>query len=93
MSEANPIYNSGHNHYPLRLWDCPVCTENERAELKSKIAKLEAVKEKYYELIYGVATVFPNESRHQTALRYIQEQENRSLGEGQVALADLEDSE
>ena len=34
-------------------------------------------KKKYLELIYAVATKTPNESRHETALRYINEAENR----------------
>jgi hypothetical protein len=31
----------------------------------------------YHELVYQVATVIPNETRHQTALRYIREREDR----------------
>jgi hypothetical protein len=31
----------------------------------------------YNELLYQVATVIPNETRHQTALRYIREREDR----------------
>lgn len=34
--------------------------------------------DKYNELIYAVARKFDNESRHQTALRYINEIENQS---------------
>ena len=37
-----------------------------------------ALNEKYMELIMAVATKFPNESRHETALRYIEQAENRS---------------
>jgi hypothetical protein len=33
------------------------------------------VSELYYELLYAVARKFPNESRHETALRYIREAE------------------
>ena len=31
----------------------------------------------YHELLYAVCSKFPGESRHQTALRYILEQENK----------------
>lgn len=33
--------------------------------------------EKYNELILAVETKYPNESRHETALRYIREAENK----------------
>jgi hypothetical protein len=35
------------------------------------------IEAKYYELLYAVETKIPNESRHQTALRYIKERENK----------------
>jgi hypothetical protein len=35
--------------------------------------------EKYNELIMAVGTKFPNETRHQTALRYIQEADHNSI--------------
>lgn len=37
------------------------------------------LREKYNELIYAVARRFPDETRHQTALRYINEAETKSL--------------
>jgi len=40
--------------------------------------KLRDISVKYYELIYAVGNKYPNESRHQTALRYIQEAEKSS---------------
>ena len=42
----------------------------------SMMAKLEAVKKKYYELLYAVETKHAKETRYETALRYIQEREN-----------------
>ena len=30
----NPICNSGHSDYPLRLWDCPVCVAKKLALLE-----------------------------------------------------------
>lgn len=47
------------------------------AERDSLKAQLALAREKYDELIYQVATVWPNESRHDTAKRYIHERENR----------------
>ena len=41
--------------------------------------EIEELKAKYMELIYAVERKFPEETRHQTALRYIQEMENRCL--------------
>ena len=33
--------------------------------------RVEELEQKYHELLYGVASKFPDESRHETALRYI----------------------
>lgn len=45
-------------------------------------------KEDYNELIMAVVRKFPNETRHQTALRYIREAEDRcSAGEAKDAEA------
>jgi len=41
----------------------------------TEILRLAAIEQRYWELIYGVATKHPDETRHQTALRYIQERE------------------
>ena len=49
-------------------------------------ADVEALRNKYSELLYGVATKHPGESRHETALRYILERENRSSGPTSAAL-------
>lgn len=40
----------------------------------------DALQAKYNELIYAVATKWPDETRHQTALRYIMEREVRYEG-------------
>ena len=42
-------------------------------------------RDKYEDLIYQVATKFPNETRHETARRYITERENRPPASGAVA--------
>jgi len=43
--------------------------------------KSNEIREKYNELLLAVASKFPGETRHQTALRYIMESEAR-LGTG-----------
>ncbi len=48
------------------------------------MAENESLRKKYNDLIYQVATKFPNETRHDTARRYIREREDRSLLEGTV---------
>lgn len=40
----------------------------------------EEIKHKYNELLYAVCRKFPNETRHQTALRYIREAEDVKIG-------------
>ena len=56
------------------IHQCRQCTiwklETECTELNKK----------YDELIYAVARVFSNETRHETALRYIREAEARAIG-------------
>ena len=42
-------------------------------------------KEAYYELIMAVGKKYPGETRHETALRYIREAENRSELSGEAA--------
>ncbi len=60
-----------------------------------KTQKLEpTVSEKYYELIFWVGKIYPGESRHETALRYIKEAEKMSLeSEKQNIEADNETSQ
>ncbi len=50
-----------------------------------------ALREKYNELVFAVATKCPDETRHETALRYIFEAEQGSIEAMQDAL--LQDSE
>lgn len=45
-------------------------------QLVDEYAELVRIKEAYYELIFSVETKHPQESRHQTALRYIKQAEN-----------------
>ena len=44
---------------------------------KRTIKRLKRSEELYLELIYAVEHKFPDETRHQTALRYIREVENK----------------
>jgi hypothetical protein len=68
--DAQRFYNNGDlmyrickDHGDMHKPDvCPYC----------RIAELNA---KYQELLYEVVNVHPNESRHETALRYIRERE------------------
>jgi len=43
---------------------------------------MDAISQQYYELLYSVEQKWPNESRHQTALRYIQQAERNSKSGG-----------
>ncbi|HUT60669.1 MAG TPA: hypothetical protein VNA25_22720 [Phycisphaerae bacterium] len=45
------------------------------AALRSRPVEPEPVAAKYHELLYAVASKFPDESRHETALRYIRNAE------------------
>lgn len=49
--------------------------EREVGRLDDKVDHLERQLEEYYKLLYAVETKYPNETRHQTALRYIQQAE------------------
>lgn len=40
-----------------------------------KRSKYDKISENYYELLYAVSSKYENETRHQTALRYIKEME------------------
>lgn len=55
-----------------------VCMNELEAELTQKHeAEIKAQRDKYNELLYEVQSKFPNESRHETALRYIRSAESR----------------
>jgi len=50
-------------------------SQNEWDKKNHPFLKLKEIQDKYNELIMAVAKKFPNELRHQTALRYINERE------------------
>ena len=60
---------------------------NEVLDLEQQVKELTEANEKsmadYNELIFAVANKWPNELRHQTALRYIIERESSNNPEGQ----------
>jgi hypothetical protein len=56
----------------LKVFRRTVEVDDPRDATQAALVKLQ---EAYDELIYAVARKFPNETRHQTALRYIQEAE------------------
>ena len=72
-------------HGQLRR-SCPHCEyDRDMAEadqtiqqLKTKLAESDARVVKYDELLLQVENKHPNESRHETALRYIRQAENKS---------------
>lgn len=45
------------------------------ARVESPLKIKDAISQQYYELLYSVEQKWPNETRHQTALRYIQQAE------------------
>ena len=51
-------------------------------------AERDRLRDAYNELIYEVATKHPDESRHETAKRYIHEREHRQSNVAQQALKD-----
>ena len=77
--EARDIHNSNMNRYAERA---------EAAESRCSALEADALAEKelHMDLIMQVARKWPNESRHETAKRYIVEAENRPCtGPAQVA--------
>lgn len=46
----------------------------------SELQELQNIKSKYNELLYAVENKTPDETRHETALRYIKQSENCSNG-------------
>lgn len=46
-------------------------------DFSNDLQNLIEIKEKYYQLLYQVSMVHPNETRHETALRYIRQAENQ----------------
>ncbi len=50
----------------------------EEIDMKCELGRLYEIEDKYNELLYAVARKFPNETRHQTALRYIKDIEAKA---------------
>jgi hypothetical protein len=49
----------------------------------SELGTLKDFSKLYYELLYAVESIWPGETRHQTALRYIRERENQNVNDGE----------
>jgi RNA polymerase subunit RPABC4/transcription elongation factor Spt4 len=84
MSDEDHCQHCG---YPLPTEPtCPNCRSPiDAAQWLSSVVEAVVVptdlEKKYYELVYAVASKYPGESRHQTALRYIMEREQSSRGQ------------
>lgn len=59
--------------------ECPACHQ-----MKGVISSYE---QKYYQLIFQVGNAYPDESRHQTALRYLRNAEKHDGGPSQCEKA------
>ena len=65
-----------HHELPNRFDSLWAKFQGDVTEFSIEVNKLATVElNKYHELIYAVASKFPGESRHQTAMRYIREAE------------------
>jgi len=77
-------------------WGCATSCENEcRGPKDAIIARLRAadvISKNYDELLFEVARIFPGETRHETARRYIREAESRTNGAAK-AIAEYEGKE
>jgi hypothetical protein len=76
---------------------CRTAENHQRSKRKTAEADLARARDEarlYHELLYAVAQKFPNETRHQTALRYIIERERGiSTQEMLYAAADFNEAE
>ena len=62
-------------------FDCMALTEHAR-QLERELAE---AKRNYMDLIMSVGKAYPNETRHQTALRYIRERETPSTDQAKCS--------
>ena len=77
-------------HEALTLWNRRPAPETQ-APVESAPALAPFEKQKYDELLYAVVRKFPNESRHETALRYIREAEKAVTEPGREVSAVVEE--
>ena len=75
--------------YKIRLTQI----RNQKWKIESLEQQLSTLREKYNELLYGVENKFPEETRHETALRYILERERQPSQAAAQALADTGESD
>lgn len=77
--EWKPRKCEKHGVHPCQ--DCAITALEEMPAVED-MTQQQSVEEKYRELIMAVESKYPTETRHETALRYIHEAENR-LSEAQ----------
>jgi len=70
MSSERQAFNDGFDKGYARA-------QEYTAQLEAEYKRLS---KKYYELVFAVANKHPDETRHETALRYIREREQRISG-------------
>lgn len=67
--------------HPLSVKSCRVCgAKRDASACVSPWREVERLCTAYNELLYAVASKHEGETRHETALRYIRERENRTEG-------------
>ena len=86
--ELNDIIRNWKNNFENEVNFDTGITQQDREKLvqlikkdyikKSSLPTVEEIEKKYYELILSVGNKYKNETRHQTALRYIKQAENES---------------
>lgn len=69
--------------------NCQECVYYEKtiSRMEKKIERLQETEELYNELLYGVGEKHQNETRHQTALRYIKNHSKRNISTDQAVSA------
>ena len=65
---------------PCQSPKCTVCGIPHECDYEFLQRELKEAKTKYNELLFAVETKFPDETRHETALRYIKEREAHCSG-------------
>ena len=79
-------YCDAHGTGTEYAWGCPECVRELRRALKAAESRAEETRRLYDELLYQVGMKYPGESRHQTALRYLQLAETHVSGPAFAAL-------
>jgi len=78
VTELENAFGNQRDNY-IRLYEAVLGEGCETSDMKDVESIARDHREKYHELLYAVARKFPDEDRHQTALRYIREREETAL--------------